>query len=276
MALKHISEGLVHLSTRCDIIKLLVAENEPMYCNVIEQLMHCVHRMDTRYSMQISEMIYKAIEKYPQDAPMVRFKLVEMQILPDLVTRLTATYCKDTVEFLNGVFTGKSTWFLAQSPNSGQYFMKMKQRIIQEMDTYALHEKDIVGLSSHIRALAGIIGFFGIKLVDSEISLCLKLLSQTQVERIVCLLLVLVLLSADQFLRKQTELAKVLNGLLQSGISELPLLILVYFQTDAISQIEDSVRTVLTMKVPIPRLGLFEIQKLFRSLKTTPTTVHTL
>lgn len=42
-------------------------------------------------------MIFKIIEEYPDYAPMVRFKLVEMQILPDLVTRLTVVYCRDLV-----------------------------------------------------------------------------------------------------------------------------------------------------------------------------------
>lgn len=42
-------------------------------------------------------MIFKIIEEYPDYAFMVRFNLVEMQILPDLVTRLTAIYCRDTV-----------------------------------------------------------------------------------------------------------------------------------------------------------------------------------
>ncbi|KAI8358478.1 hypothetical protein EDC96DRAFT_241462 [Choanephora cucurbitarum] len=267
-------EGFVHLSTRCDIIQLL-ANDEYIYRHAILQLMSCVHRMDTRFIIQISEMIYKGIEKRPQDALWVRFKLVEMQVLPDLVTRLTAMYCKDTVEFLNGVFTGKSTWFLAQSANSGQYFIKMKQRMMKEIESSFSNQHPITLLAS-IRALSGIIGFFGIKLVDTEVALCLRILGQTKHEKLVRLLLSLVLLAADQFLRKQNELATVLNELLQSGISELPLLLLVYFQTDAIPQIEDSVRSVLTMQLPIPRLGLFEMQKLFKSLKITPATVNTI
>lgn len=44
-----------------------------------------------------SEMIFKIIEEYPDYAFMVRFKLVEMQILPDLITRLTVIYCRDIV-----------------------------------------------------------------------------------------------------------------------------------------------------------------------------------
>lgn len=42
-----------------------------------------------------------------------------------------------------------------------------------------------------------------------------------------------------------------LSQLLQSEISEMPLLILVYFQTDAIQQVEDMIRSVLSMQVPI-------------------------
>lgn len=42
-------------------------------------------------------MIYTVIEEYPEYAFVVRFKLAEMQILPDLITRLTVVYCRDTV-----------------------------------------------------------------------------------------------------------------------------------------------------------------------------------
>jgi hypothetical protein len=103
-------------------------------------------------------MIFKIIEEYPDYAFMVRFKLVEMQILPDLVTRLTVIYCRDIVselgymkgwkakyynlrkkvEFSNGIFYGKSTWFLVQSVNSGHLFIKMKQRIIIEIESYSV------------------------------------------------------------------------------------------------------------------------------------------
>jgi hypothetical protein len=40
-----------------------------------------------------------------------------------------------------------------------------------------------VAISSAIRALAGIIGYFGIKVVDSEVVLLLKVLDRTETER---------------------------------------------------------------------------------------------
>jgi hypothetical protein len=45
-------------------------------------------------------MVFKIVEEYPDYAYMVRFKLVEMQILPDLVTKLTVIYCRDTVSLI--------------------------------------------------------------------------------------------------------------------------------------------------------------------------------
>lgn len=42
-------------------------------------------------------MIFKIVEEYPDYAYMTRFKAVEMQVLPDLVTKLTIMYCRDTV-----------------------------------------------------------------------------------------------------------------------------------------------------------------------------------
>lgn len=42
-------------------------------------------------------MIFKIVEEYPDYAYMTRFKAVEMQVLPDLITKLTIIYCRDTV-----------------------------------------------------------------------------------------------------------------------------------------------------------------------------------
>jgi hypothetical protein len=108
------------------------------------------------------------------------------------------------VEFLNGIFYGKSTWFLAQSVNSGQYFIKMKQRIFADIESYSVcygllenktlnssnvHimqsdlQKNQVAIACAIRALAGIVGYFGIKLQEAEAVLILKVLGQTNTER---------------------------------------------------------------------------------------------
>lgn len=83
-----------------------------------------------------------------------------------------------------------------------------------------------MALSSAVRALVGIVGYFGIKLTETEAALCMKILDTTRTERcvllisiyffvlthihvndsrVVKLLLCLILLSADQFLKKQVK-----------------------------------------------------------------------
>ena len=56
-----------------------------------------------------------------------------------------------------------------------------------------------------IRALAGLVGYLGIKLNDIEIGKCLELLRTSKTERIVKLLLSLMLLSSEHAIRSQVE-----------------------------------------------------------------------
>lgn len=82
---------------------------------------------------------------------------------------------------MNIVFSGKSTWYMAQPVSSGQYFVKMKQRIIEE--NLKDNTLNVVAMTSAIRALSGMAGYFGIKLNETEVVLCLGLLQQTKDER---------------------------------------------------------------------------------------------
>lgn len=92
----------------------------------------------------------------------------------------------------------------------------------------------------------------------------------------------------------QRNLGQVLSQLLQSGVSEMPMLLMVYFQTDQFAQIETMARSILDMHVAIrklpcsslfhgiihcsnmrfffileAKLGLFEMQKLFASIQNS-------
>lgn len=54
----------------------------------------------------------------------------------------------------------------------------------------------------------------------------------------------------------QHNLGQVLSQLLQSGVSEMPMLLMVYFQTDQFAQIETMARSILDMHVAIRKLPL--------------------
>ncbi|KAF7728499.1 hypothetical protein EC973_006052 [Apophysomyces ossiformis] len=113
-----------------------------------------------------------------------------------------------------------------------------------------------------LRALVGLVGFFGIKLAYDEVTLCLTILRETRTERLVKLILCLALINAEAFLRQQKALDTALDQLLESKISDMPIKLIAYFRTDQISAVEDTIRSVLDMQIPIPKLGLFEMQKL--------------
>lgn len=79
--------------------------------------------------------------------------------------------------------------------------MKMKQRLVTEIEKcavrnvvdngfflfpYVLQREtsfDSVQLDVALRALVGLVGFFGIKLAYDEVTLCLTILGETRTER---------------------------------------------------------------------------------------------
>ncbi|KAG0754181.1 hypothetical protein G6F29_010389 [Rhizopus arrhizus] len=90
-------EGFVYLSTRCVLFKAVAKSNEIIKENIINQLLLCVRRLSNRFLLQLSEMIYGLVEESPEYAQLVRLKLSEMQILPDVITKITVLYCEDEV-----------------------------------------------------------------------------------------------------------------------------------------------------------------------------------
>ncbi|KAI8333676.1 hypothetical protein BC941DRAFT_434172 [Chlamydoabsidia padenii] len=219
-----------------------------------------------------SDVIYAMVEEQPMNARRIRYKMTELRILPSLVIRLTVNFCPDNyVDFLNGVFNSQPNWFLQQSYTSGASFTKIKSSILQELKSsmpIVKQESDSINNKAEtaaiIRALCGLVAFFGVKLTEQETRQCLSLLAHTSSEMLMKLLLCLVLVSADQMMKYQKEMINIIIQLIQNGSSEMPLLLMAYFQTDEIGQVEDMVRTILRMQVPIPKLGLFEMQKLFK------------
>ncbi|KAI9311697.1 hypothetical protein BX666DRAFT_2031848 [Dichotomocladium elegans] len=267
--LQDVYDAFIHLQTRCEIIRCIVQYDPLSIPEITERLYESAGRLlPSKYQIYLSEMIYTVVQEHPSYAARVRFELVGRQLLPELITRLTVIYCGDEIDFLNGVFHGLPSWFMAQSSNSVKHFMRIKNKIFEEIERGSLNDKENkVELAMAIRALAGLTGYLGIKLTEEEVSKALKILQAPQPERIVKLLLSLILVASDQAIRLQRDFINVITHLLRSSISEMPMLMMVYFQTDQFGQIESMARSILDMHVAIPKLGLFEMQKLFRSIQ---------
>lgn len=131
-----------------------------------------------------SDVIYAMIEEQPAHARRIRYKLTELRILPSLVLRLTVNFCTDDyVDFLNGVFNSQPTWFLQQSYTSGASFAKIKTNLMNALPCHPIYqqqsgtESNDAHMMATLRALCGLVAFFGVKMVEQETRLCLTLLA---------------------------------------------------------------------------------------------------
>ncbi|KAI9300906.1 hypothetical protein BJ944DRAFT_272276 [Cunninghamella echinulata] len=275
--LQHVYQGFVYLPTRCDIIKSLL-KNRPLdFDMTFSYLLKSIRVLTKKHIIFLSEMIYSMVDVQPNQARRIRYQLTELRILPNLITQLTIHYCNDDyADFLNGIFNQDTTWFLTQSATNSTAFTKMKIRLFDELlndtqfnniteDQPIYHYAKIMG---HIRAIIGLVGFFGVRLTDQEIQYFLKLLDDIAMEKIIKLILCLVLISADQMIKHQKNLTEKIVNLIQTGDLVMPLLLMTYFKNNEIYQIEDMIRTILCMNIPIAKLGLFEMQKLFNAVNS--------
>ncbi|KAI8143871.1 hypothetical protein BJV82DRAFT_87774 [Fennellomyces sp. T-0311] len=204
--LQDVIEGFVHLGTRCELVAAIVQHDPINTMESVDRLLLSAGRLASRHQLHISEMLYTVIEHDSQWATRIRYQLLERELLPELIIRITVTFCNDEIVFLNGVFRDSPTWFMVQSANSISHFMKVKGRIFGEVER-SVAEDDKVQLAMAIRALAGLVGYLGIKLNDAEIEKCLALLRTSKTERIVKLLLSVMLLSSEHAIRSQVSRA---------------------------------------------------------------------
>ncbi|KAG0188565.1 hypothetical protein DFQ28_004692 [Apophysomyces sp. BC1034] len=95
--LQAVYKGFIHLPTRCELVRY-VARHDPLNFDVLaSDLIQIARCLNSRCLIQLSEMISSVVEEKPACAAMVRHSLVERQLLPELVTRITVLYCQDEV-----------------------------------------------------------------------------------------------------------------------------------------------------------------------------------
>ncbi|GAB5589224.1 hypothetical protein Unana1_04124 [Umbelopsis nana] len=124
-------------------------------------------------------------------------------------------------------------------------------------------------LAKLMRAIIGLLGFFGIKATEEQFQICLQMIRKAQTERTMELSVCFILICAEQVLRQPLrEQNAILNHVLGSELTDMPALVAVAFDANQILQVETMVREKLKMAIMIPKLGLFEMQKLFKTLDT--------
>ncbi|ORX62850.1 hypothetical protein DM01DRAFT_1330974 [Hesseltinella vesiculosa] len=257
-----IFQGFVYLRTRNAIVEQLVDARPLDFDTYIDCILDCLPSLSSVSQIHASDMIYTMVTKQPTEAARVRYELTRRRILPNLVTRLTVTYCQDDyVEFLTGIFSTDHNWFLAQPSTSLPMLRSIKAELFDQMNQ---NKGNIPRQTVLLRAIIGLICFFGIRLTETECKLCLDLLKDPPSKCILELGLCLLVVSSEQMV-KLANIKSTLSELMKRPESDLALLLMSYFQVNKIPQVEQTIRSILKMPLPIAKIGLYELQNVLKA-----------
>lgn len=64
----------------------------------MDRLLLSAGRLVSRHQLHVSEMLYAVIEHDTQWATRIRYQLLERELLPELIVRITVTFCNDEVK----------------------------------------------------------------------------------------------------------------------------------------------------------------------------------
>ncbi|CAM0136137.1 unnamed protein product [Umbelopsis sp. WA50703] len=237
---------------------------------IIDTLLQAASTDSSPLNHHISESIYVLVRKFPKRALAVRFKLVQAQILPGLALGLTISYIHDDLNFLNGEFTGLPSWILSQSSKFAPHIATMKTHLCDmALKEVSKEDPDQLKLEQLLRAIIGLLGFFGIRATEEQFRVCLQVIRKTQTARSIELSLCFILICAEQVLRLPLrERNALMEHICETEKTEMPALVAIAFASNQILQVETLVRQKLNMNLMMPKLGLFEMQKLFKTLES--------
>ncbi|KAG2187813.1 hypothetical protein INT44_005503 [Umbelopsis vinacea] len=261
-SLEPLIRSFVYLPTRAILLDSILVYDETTF-------MRIASNGSSQLTFFVSENVYALVQKYPSYALAVRFKLVQAQLLPDLALRLTITHIHDEVNFLNGELAGLPSWILSQSTNIAPLITAMKNKLCELAKEETGKESPTqLEMAKILRAIIGLLGFFGIKATEEQYRVCFDVIRKSNTERTIELSLCFILICAEQVLRLPIrERNGLLRHVLESTVTEMPALIAVEFAANQILQVEEMVREKLKMGIMIPKLYLFEMQKLFKTVE---------
>ncbi|KAG2179045.1 hypothetical protein INT43_001894 [Umbelopsis isabellina] len=273
-SLEPLVKCFIYLPTRVTLLNGLISYDEATFALIVDTLLQAASTGSSQLNFHISESIYTLVQQFPKRALAVRFKLVQAQILPELALRLTISHIHDDVDFLNGEFTGLPSWILSQSSKVAPHIATMKNHLCdmamkEVLSVKGVEDADQLKLEKLLRAIIGVLGLFGIKATEEQFRVCLQVIRKAQTARSIELSLCFVLICAEQVLRLPLrERNALMKYVCETEKTEVPALIAIAFASNQILQVETLVRQKLNMNLMIPKLGLFEMQKLFKTLET--------
>ncbi|KAI8907005.1 integrator complex subunit 2-domain-containing protein [Powellomyces hirtus] len=246
-----------------------VANVPSMFMHVLELILDCL-RADNRSTILdvASETILELCKAAPHHAFNVRAALTERELLPHVSLRLTLDYCQDEMTYLNSTFTGSQRPYMHRK----NYLLlpllaRVKQNVFISLSSLQMLSESEICI--RLRILCGLTGILGVTYSEEEIQLYLQLFKADCSDRQTQLYLCLLILCGDQCVRRSSAaLTETLRQVFNSRHSEVSLMVLVFFHTAQLIEVEKVTRKTLGMPVVVPRESLHHLrtiltQKLF-------------
>ncbi|CAO3684025.1 unnamed protein product [Umbelopsis ramanniana] len=183
-SLEPLIRSFVYLPTRTILLESILVYDETTFIRIVDTLLQIASNGSSQLTFYISENLYALVQKYPSYALAVRFKLVQVQLLPDLALRLTITHIHDEVNFLNGELAGLPSWILSQSTNIAPLITTMKNKLCELAKEETTKEYPTqLEMAKIMRAIIGLLGFFGIKATEEQYRVCFDVIRKSNTER---------------------------------------------------------------------------------------------
>ncbi|KAH8555724.1 hypothetical protein BGW37DRAFT_146117 [Umbelopsis sp. PMI_123] len=272
-SLEPLIRSFIYLPTRTTLLDSVLSYDEMVFIRIVDTLLQIASNGSSQLTFYISENLYALVQKYPSYALAVRFKLVQAQLLPDLALRLTITHIHDEVNFLNGELVELPSWILSQSTNIAPLITTMKNKLCELAREETSKETPAqLELAKIMRAIIGLLGFFGIKATEEQYRVCFDVIQKSKTERTTELSLCFILICAEQVLRLPVrERNALLKHVLESNVTEMAALIAVEFGANQVLQVEEMVREKLRMGIMIRKSSDFCI---FYIINVEPLVTH--
>ncbi|CAG8446795.1 2885_t:CDS:10 [Ambispora leptoticha] len=251
--LKEIVQALTLYSNGNNLIKILVANNPPIFMEVVNILIEAYkHRIPSDVKSRIQETLFALCELGPHHSPSVRTNLAKHNILAGLAVRITLKFCSDLVTFIDGVLITKPAWLIAQLIPQTQVMNQLQSRIMETLENKLNQRPRLTqtDLSILLRVICGFASVLNIHYKLPELQLCLKVVTIATSERLVKLCLCFILICSEMLFNHglKNSVEQALQYLSKSEHFHLFLLFAVCFNKSQTTEIREICNALLGME----------------------------
>ncbi|CAJ0898559.1 5331_t:CDS:10, partial [Entrophospora sp. SA101] len=241
---ENVIRALILVETGKDFIIPLVANSPQMFHEFTDILLKLHKYLPQKLKYRIRDMIHNMCLLTDELAIVVRMKLTDLKIFPDLALKLTLDQGGDVPLYLNGILCRNPKWLLT---NEVQYetIMTIKQRLLIVVrkllnDKTTPHSSHRTRFCIVMRCLCGLVCIFKVSFDHNELIDCLNVLSYADSDRLRKICLCFILLCSDMILGffDANYLANEFTKIVNIHNKQLFLIFAYYFKTSQLEKIK--------------------------------------